>query len=716
MNGKNFYRPKSLITNRRKIKIFDDFDDRGKVNGKIYPPGNFRANYNSQRLEKGYKNIRANFASNNYLNKNGKNLPLHYQKPNNGNQRYTNTNITRKERNVLPGTSFYERSNSNISGVSTMSKVTMKSPNFRAATKRMPTQLKREHKQYLRNAYYNRQHNIKDSSKGNSFREGTSTVIDNLSQISDSMSTNSILLKGITSQQSKRFKVNTKSTKEASLVSNKGGLLRKHRIKSSKGLQRYQGSKGKQVENSFILNSTVIINCENESIKLVRISKEGKKRLFHCDKRSQSLLGVKRPVLSKQVKPIQKTYTNNGLIKNNRKLKSNNWVKKAKGSRINSKEILNNNKRRIPNNFNPNLAVQVKATNKRKATIKESQNHKNESKSVPRRIYRVNRKKDLSLEEQFLQYYNIRNILHRIDKQQKLPNSLITFWTDSSRKSIIKWMYEVNCVFSIKCCQSSIIRAVMLMDRYVSLQKNMRPFTSEIIHRIAISCLFIASKYEDMYPIMAKELKTFIIKNKYEMTSLVKLEAQILSVLDFQVSFPLPSYCIDLFLSIYCKSLGTKYLKRLRYLSYLLMKLSLMYIQFSMLKPDQLALTCIIAGINLFDVMAGEPLCNNYSQQCKKKKEGHKNSSTDFHINCGKKDHWEGWKGCSQKSIISSEMKVVHQLIYFEKAIFNQFCLSNEVTDLKKLLNANHTTLETNFLLGVKQKRFPIQLRSIGIK
>ena len=57
-------------------------------------------------------------------------------------------------------------------------------------------------------------------------------------------------------------------------------------------------------------------------------------------------------------------------------------------------------------------------------------------------------------------------------------------------------MIEVMC--SYKCKNQSFFLAVNYMDRYFSLVKE--EITPEKLHLIGVTCIFMASKYEDIYP------------------------------------------------------------------------------------------------------------------------------------------------------------------------------------------------------------------------
>jgi hypothetical protein len=65
---------------------------------------------------------------------------------------------------------------------------------------------------------------------------------------------------------------------------------------------------------------------------------------------------------------------------------------------------------------------------------------------------------------------------------------------------MIDWMIEV--LTNFKCDDQTFFLAVSMMDRYF----KKKPETQEIsnLHIIGVTCMFIASKYEDIYPLKMK--------------------------------------------------------------------------------------------------------------------------------------------------------------------------------------------------------------------
>ena len=94
--------------------------------------------------------------------------------------------------------------------------------------------------------------------------------------------------------------------------------------------------------------------------------------------------------------------------------------------------------------------------------------------------------------------------------------------------------------------QETLYLSINLFDRYIQnifLENKI----SEDLNKIALTCLFIASKYEEIYPPYLKEFLD-IFKNKYNKEDIFSKENDILSSLDFQILIISPI----LFLKKFC--------------------------------------------------------------------------------------------------------------------------------------------------------------------
>lgn len=94
--------------------------------------------------------------------------------------------------------------------------------------------------------------------------------------------------------------------------------------------------------------------------------------------------------------------------------------------------------------------------------------------------------------------------------------------------------------------QETLYLSINLFDRYIQKTSSENKI-SEDLNKIALACLFIASKYEEIYPPYLKDFLD-VFKNKYNKEEIFSKENDILSSLDFQILIISPI----LFLKKFC--------------------------------------------------------------------------------------------------------------------------------------------------------------------
>lgn len=72
------------------------------------------------------------------------------------------------------------------------------------------------------------------------------------------------------------------------------------------------------------------------------------------------------------------------------------------------------------------------------------------------------------------------------------------------------------------------------MDRYLS--QSTKPLELGELHITGITCMFIASKFEDVYPLLMKTVFNKIGHTKIPMEQIRQRELEILRVIDFKIS------------------------------------------------------------------------------------------------------------------------------------------------------------------------------------
>ena len=110
---------------------------------------------------------------------------------------------------------------------------------------------------------------------------------------------------------------------------------------------------------------------------------------------------------------------------------------------------------------------------------------------------------------------------------------------------MVDWMIEV--LTNFKCDDQTFFLAVSLLDRYFKL----KPETREVgdLHILGVTCMFMASKYEDIYPLKMRMVYEKIAHKKLSIDKIKSLELDILKVIKYKI--PAPT-ALD-FLKVYLK-------------------------------------------------------------------------------------------------------------------------------------------------------------------
>ena len=99
---------------------------------------------------------------------------------------------------------------------------------------------------------------------------------------------------------------------------------------------------------------------------------------------------------------------------------------------------------------------------------------------------------------------------------------------------MIDWMIEV--LTNFKCDDQTFFLSVSLIDRYFKLKSDVREISD--LHVIGVTCMFIASKYEDIYPLKMKMVYEKIAHKKLPMEKIKTLEMDILKTIKDRIPAP----------------------------------------------------------------------------------------------------------------------------------------------------------------------------------
>ena len=102
------------------------------------------------------------------------------------------------------------------------------------------------------------------------------------------------------------------------------------------------------------------------------------------------------------------------------------------------------------------------------------------------------------------------------------------------RAKMVDWMIEV--LNSFKCADQTFFLAVSIMDRYFNEMNTAKTgIALHDLHAIGVVSMFIASKYEDIYPLLMKTIHHKIAHQKISVDKIKTWEVEILQALHFKV-------------------------------------------------------------------------------------------------------------------------------------------------------------------------------------
>ena len=104
--------------------------------------------------------------------------------------------------------------------------------------------------------------------------------------------------------------------------------------------------------------------------------------------------------------------------------------------------------------------------------------------------------------------------------------------TEIGRARMIDWMFEVLTAF--KMSEQTFFLSVQYMDRYIAESPKQHDLAE--LHLIGITCMFIASKYEDITPLFMQTIVIRIGHHRFSRDAVLEQERDILQTLSFKLS------------------------------------------------------------------------------------------------------------------------------------------------------------------------------------
>jgi len=151
---------------------------------------------------------------------------------------------------------------------------------------------------------------------------------------------------------------------------------------------------------------------------------------------------------------------------------------------------------------------------------------------------------------------------------------------ENIRGCIIDWIVDIHRKFKLN--PETLYMTISIIDRVLGKEKIMK----SKIQTLAIAALFIAGKYEEIYP---PELKDYVTITNFQVgkDEILKMERQILKILEFDLSCP----SIYRFIERYSKLLKAD--EKQFYLSQYLSELQFLDSRMLRFAPSLIALSCL---------------------------------------------------------------------------------------------------------------------------
>lgn len=106
------------------------------------------------------------------------------------------------------------------------------------------------------------------------------------------------------------------------------------------------------------------------------------------------------------------------------------------------------------------------------------------------------------------------------------------------RTKMVDWMVEVTTSF--KCTVRTYFLAVALFDNYLRGLKGKKTLENSDVHLLGVGTMYLASKYEDIYPLHSKVVSEKISHGAFTQKQILGREEEFLKLFDFEMDFITP--------------------------------------------------------------------------------------------------------------------------------------------------------------------------------
>ena len=227
--------------------------------------------------------------------------------------------------------------------------------------------------------------------------------------------------------------------------------------------------------------------------------------------------------------------------KENKQNYSSNNIQKLEEEDIQMEDLTENNNN---NQTEPNINIDKIKIENITNNIKNKEKELNEDVEMKNTNFsNLEIKNPQNVEEYFTEIYSTL----KLTEDQFLPDSnYMSKRTDINSKMrsiLLDWLVEVHLKY--KLVPETLYITTNIIDRYLS-KKDIKRTKLQLV---GVTSMFIASKYEDIYPPEVKDF-SYITDNAYTNKEILKMEMEILSTLNFNITFPTPYRFIEIYRKI----------------------------------------------------------------------------------------------------------------------------------------------------------------------
>ena len=160
---------------------------------------------------------------------------------------------------------------------------------------------------------------------------------------------------------------------------------------------------------------------------------------------------------------------------------------------------------------------------------------------------------------------------------------------------MVDWMVEVTTSF--KCTIRTYFLAVAIFDQYLRKLQGTKVMENSHVHSVGVGAMYLASKYEDIYPLHSKVVSEKISHGAFSQKEILAREAEFLCLFSFEMDFVTPYDLHQTYVHLMRKRLAadpveTKMIGKIEELALLLVRMAMQNNHFQTYSNTMLVYSC----------------------------------------------------------------------------------------------------------------------------